>query len=257
MICHTDRAESITEKAVEEEGTNEKDRDFTGMDFCAWTYDLFHPDEPYSDRGEQDHRQVGIDRYIKPSDLNSRELNYLKKQGWLQLINFISPMLYSNGSLKSRRPFMQGIEYNFAFRHLLTSFGHVIMANFFFQKSKYNLILAYHHFQNQSNHFPGIEAELFDFPVKMGNNNLYLTLRGMFWTQPSGQSFTASKMQPGGLLSIRTHFPVHKTWYPYLELEQKSHGWVAGNVFLDPNFSVRMGVSVRLKKQKPDHESDS
>lgn len=79
------------DKLYKSEGENIAKRDLVGLDFTSWVYDLFRPDEPYENRGIHP-SGVGIDRYIKRSQLTHRELSYLKQQGYLQLINFINPL---------------------------------------------------------------------------------------------------------------------------------------------------------------------
>jgi len=78
-----------TDNIMNNEGTNILIRDFVGMDFTSWVYDLFRPNEPYTNRGIHP-SGVGIKRYIKTSDLTKEEQSYLKLQGFLSLFNFIS-----------------------------------------------------------------------------------------------------------------------------------------------------------------------
>ena len=56
--------------------------------------------------------------------------------------------------------------------------------------------------------------------------------------------FQNSQIQVGGLFALKTSYPLIKTIYPYLGLETKTSGWVAGNVFLEPNFSMRAGLRI-------------
>jgi hypothetical protein len=73
-------------------------RDFTGFDMTAWVYDLFRPNEPYQARG--DHPSgTGIDRYRTTEGLTEDELNYLKRQGWWQIFNYLSSMMIGFRSL--------------------------------------------------------------------------------------------------------------------------------------------------------------
>jgi len=123
-ICHTEEAEIITNDVNAQDADNFKIRDFTGLDFTAWVYDLFKPQAAYAQRGVHP-SGIGIDRYVKPSDLTSDELNYLKKQGYLQLLNFASPMLLSINHIPITIKGVQ-MDMNFAFRHYLTSFGNDI-----------------------------------------------------------------------------------------------------------------------------------
>ncbi len=125
----------MTNQLLTEEDSDISKRDFTGLDFSAWAYDLFNANEPYQNRGI--HRSgVGIDRYIKPSDLTADQIKYLKKQGYLQIINMASPMLF--GLDNSFKINSLNLNWNFAVRHILTSFGHDITPSIFIKTTQYN-----------------------------------------------------------------------------------------------------------------------
>ena len=81
-------ANTITDEFNNDENTI-TERDFTGLDFTAWVYDLFRPDEDYTIRGIHP-SGVGIDRYIKFSDLTEEEIHFLKRQMDLSLLNFVN-----------------------------------------------------------------------------------------------------------------------------------------------------------------------
>ena len=90
--CASDDSNELTEKIIRREGTDISDRDFTGLDCNAWVYDLFRPNEPYTDRGIHP-SGVGIDRYITYDKLNDEEKRFLRKQYYLSYLNFIDPFL--------------------------------------------------------------------------------------------------------------------------------------------------------------------
>jgi hypothetical protein len=106
-----------------------------------------------------------------------------------------------------------------------------------------NILLTWHGYNNKDRFFPGVEAQLLDLPLKLTAKTLPLTVRTMLWLQPKDQMFDTDKGQAGGLLYAQLRSPKTKTWQPYLEVEAKTKGWVAGNPFLDANFTVRAGVS--------------
>jgi hypothetical protein len=90
---------------------------------------------PYSGRGPHP-SGTGIDRYIKTTDLTDEELDYLQAQTYWHILNYLSPMLF----FIDRIPISDtGIYGNFAFRHLLTSFGTDISLNVFLKKDIYNI----------------------------------------------------------------------------------------------------------------------
>jgi hypothetical protein len=168
------------------------DRDFTGPDFTAWTKALFNPTEPYEARGIHP-TGVGINRYIKPSQLNDNEKKFLIKQGRLQFINLISPHLFGFSKIKLKNE--EDYYFNFAFRHVLTSFGYDVFLDIFYQTTKDNLFFAIHNYHNYKASFWGLEASLIDKKIPI--ENVLITAKGIVWTQPKGQSFTDKKSELG------------------------------------------------------------
>ncbi len=236
--CTTTDFDDLVDKFNEADGTNILKRDFTGPDYTAWAYSLFRPELNYAARGAHP-SGVGINRYIKPADLSEQEIDFLKKQGRLQWFNMISPLFLGF------EEFRLGKSYgNFAFRHILTSFGHDLSVDIFLRTPKNNLFFTLHQYSNLNNNFLGLESSIIDKPAL--NDKLLFTARAMAWIQPEDQSFTTSNSQFGGLLGLKTQY-VAKSLVPYVELEAKTKGWVMGNPFLEENISVRAGLQLRLK----------
>jgi hypothetical protein len=138
------------------------------------------------------------------------------------------------------------IKWNFAFRHMLTSFGTDLSLEMFANIEKFNFVAAYHNYQNYEHIFPAIEIEMIDYPLKIGNMNAYVSPRIMVGMQPKKQNFFASKAEFFGLIGSRMDFQITRHWLPYVELVAKTNGWVAGNEFVRSNISVRLGVSARF-----------
>ena len=95
----SDAFDKIIDKSNEKDGADISKRDFTGADFTAWADALFFPDKPYEDRGIHP-SGVGINRYIKPSQLSTEARSYLKKQGRLHWLNILSPHLFGFSKIK-------------------------------------------------------------------------------------------------------------------------------------------------------------
>ncbi len=220
------------------------ERDFTGPDFTAWSKALFNPNTLYEARGIHPLGN-GINRYIKPSQLSPQELDYLKKQGNLQLLNLLSPHLFGFPKFKLKSGENGNYYGSFAVRHLLTSFGNDISLDIFYQTPKHNLFFTLHNYNNRDNAFWGLEASILD--KRVINDKLLVSGRSMLWAQPKNQSFQTSESSLGGLVGLRGAYEVGEIWFPYLELEAKTKGWVMGNVFLEENISVRAGLSARIK----------
>jgi hypothetical protein len=99
---------------------------------------------------------------------------------------------------------------------------------------------------NYEHYFPAIEAELVDFPLHIGKLGMYLSPRILIGMQPKNQEFMTATPEFFGFAGIRADFAVSKHFLPYLELNVKTDGWVAGNEFLEGNVSVKLGISARF-----------
>jgi hypothetical protein len=139
-----------------------------------------------------------------------------------------------------------GIKWNFAFRHFLTSFGTDLSLEMYINIEKFNFVAAYHNYQNYKHIFPAIEIEMIDYPVKIGNIDMYVSPRMMVGMQPKNQNFFTSKVEFFGLIGSRIDFQITQNWFPYIEVTAKTKGWIAGNEFLGGNISARLGVSARF-----------
>jgi hypothetical protein len=235
--------DKLIDEVNQSEGSDISKRDFTGPDFTAWTSALFNPNRPYEDRGIHP-SGLGINRYIKPSALNGEELKYLQRQGNLQWLNLLSPHLFGFPKIKLKSTEKGDYFGSFAVRHLLTSFGNDISLDIFYQTPKNNFFIALHNYNNFNSTFFGLEGAIIDKPFL--NKKLLVSGRSLIWTQPKNQSFTTNEASLGGMLNIKGSYSLGR-WFPYIEVEAKTRGWVMGNVFLEDNISLRFGVNVRIK----------
>ncbi|MBN1619206.1 hypothetical protein JW890_00640, partial [candidate division WOR-3 bacterium] len=125
-LCGSEEADKIIEEETLKEDSDIMKRDILGGDYLSWVYDLFRPDETYLSglRGRPHPSGVGLDRYIMPSELSEEELDYLRLQGRLIFLNFISPQLFGLSRFSATNPFnRKEFSWNFALTHHLTSFG--------------------------------------------------------------------------------------------------------------------------------------
>ncbi len=237
-FASVDRA---TDNFHREEGTDVARRDALGWDFTAWIYDLSRPNEPYEARG-LDPSGVGIDRYIKTTDLTSEELRFLRLQGWLGLLNLVDPNLFG------QHPFTAGeTKFTFGLRHLLTSFGYTLDANLFFKRGDTNLFAVIHTYANHDHYFPGVDLEIVRRPFTVGATRLDVSPRLAAWLQPEDQRFRSSSATPGGLASLRIGSVSKPGLGWFVELRGKTEGWVAGEVNVGSTVGTRLGMSAVLR----------
>ena len=245
--CASNDANRITQDLLDSEGSNIPDRDFTGLDCNAWVYDLFRPNEPYSARGIHPSGN-GIKRYIKYDDLSDAEKDYLHNQLALSFLSLVNPILYHRDHFTATNPLNgRAMSWNFALRHYLTSFGYSIDIDLLAQQAQHRLIFTVHNYVNHDRYFPGVSLAFLQHPVTAWGIKMSVTPRLDLWLQPEQQQFETSKGKPGGLVSLKLARPFNKRLDSFIELEAKTDGWVAGNVYLDDNVSVRLGLIAHLR----------
>ena len=235
-------ADADIDKANEDDGTNVERRDFTGHDFLGWVYDLHRPSEPHAARGVHP-SGVGVDRYIKLSDLTDEERRFLRRQGKLQLLNLVDPFLFGFSRGIAIGDAANPTRVSAGLSHFLTSFGYAMDANVLLRRGETNLAVTLHGYRNDARLFPGVEAELIDLPVTVRGRPLAITSRAAWWLQPEGQAFRTASSSMGGLLSARVRMATSERFGAFAELEAKTPGWVAGTPYLNGGAALRIGLS--------------
>lgn len=219
-------------------------RDISGVEFTPWVYDLFRPSEPYQNRGLNGGIHpygTGVDRYIGKEDLTAEELAYLKKQSRLVWLNLVSPHNFGFARFRATSPFnSQPFHFNVSLVHNLVAFGRVLDYNLYLQQNKYNLFFTYHDYKNQERHFPGIDVEMYRYPVK----KLFLTGALGMWLQPKDQLFRTAGSKAGGIIKLGLAGPVTNRFEWFIEGDRKSNGWVSGNVSLEPLTQIQVGLNL-------------
>jgi hypothetical protein len=172
--------------------------------------------------------------------------SFLKKRAMWSLVNLASPMMFGIRSIPLGKD--TGWYGNFALRYLYTSFGTDFSVNAYLKKDRWNFAFAYHSYINYDHYFPAIEAEMLDYPVKLGKLDLLLSPRIMIGVQPWAQEFMTSKFEFFELIGARVDFVVSKHFLPYVDVSLRTNGWIAGEESVWPSFPVgfKAGVSVRF-----------
>ncbi len=248
-LCGDDEANRIIEKETLKEDTNISKRDIVGGDYLSWVYDLFRPDDPYLSglRGKPHPSGVGVDRYIQPSELTKEELRYLRRQGRLIFLNFLSPQMFGFDRFRGTNPIThKSFWWNAAVSHHLTSFGTATGLHLFYQQGKTNLALTYNSYLSRYKYWPGISVELVRYPITIDGKILSLSTSASAWFQPCEQRFASTKAQAGYGIMINATYPLFRYLAWYIECDAKSRGWMAGNVYLDSAFQTRSGVMFSL-----------
>ena len=232
---------------IQAEGTNIALRDAVGFDFTAWVYDLFRPTESYTNRGISP-TGVGIDRYITFKDLTTQEIEYLRLQGWLSLINVASQYyLTFCPSWSATNAFThQAFEWNAYLVHHLTSFGFSIDVDAMYKEKDLRLFASFHNYFNRDRYFPGLELELVDFPISIGDYTFTIDANLSGWMQPKDQSFYSAESKFGGAIQLDATFPVFGNVGINVSVGAKTEGWKAGYVDLGPTVLCSTGIEFRF-----------
>ena len=114
--------------------------------------------------------------------------------------------------------------------------------NIFLKEEDTNLLFILHEFFNRHQFLPGLEVRWLKYPTPWLVPRSHLTARLYGWLQPKNQRFDSEAAEPGGLAGVRWNDPILPSVEIYGEVEAKTQGWVAGNVYLDSNVSFRLGL---------------
>ncbi|MCA2961816.1 MAG: hypothetical protein IOD12_16320 [Silvanigrellales bacterium] len=223
-------------------GETEKERDFAGPDCTGWVSDLFRANEPYEARGKHPTGE-GVNRYRKSTDLTPSERSYLNRNKRFALINFIDPFAY--GFEDFWYDTADGVNYYYNFRgfHYLTGFGGDTGVQLYLKSRGFKGTVSLHFYKNRSTTFPGVEFQWVEAKPFEAFSSLAFTPRLMAWTQPEGLRFFDKTQKPGGLVSLRVAWKEKRYAQPWLELQAKSEGWVAGEVNQSDGLATRLGVA--------------
>ncbi|WP_413558008.1 hypothetical protein [Bdellovibrio sp. HCB209] len=237
LQCAGPDADTTTDDEMAEEGANVKIRDFTGLDCTAWVYDLFRPDEAYTARGTHP-SGVGIKRYIKWSDLNGQEQDFLSLQSKLSYLNFLDPFLLG---IKDFRTSWGRI--NAKTSHYLTSFGGNIDLHVFLDIHNSKWLVTLHNGMTNKRYFPGLTVKWVAAEIA---DSLHMTLSGTGWAQPKDQRFDATETDMLVDGAVEFTYRGHNRVEYFVGYEVKTPGFVAGNVYLDSNWSAYTGFRVGM-----------
>lgn len=250
QLCSSKQSSTLfTEDLMKFEGSRQELRDFTGLDYCAWAYDLWRPNEPYSGRGLNPYGN-GYDRYIKGSDLTDEQLNWLTKQYKLSRLNLISPMNFFISSIKIKKlsdgSYLKG---NFSVRYYPTSFGNQVGIDLMVKYKKWNLFASPHLNQNFQNNFPGLDFAVIDYPLKYRDEDLSVSVYATTDFQPESDGFFSNKGVFVGSLKSTVKWQFNKWLYTSLSASAKSKGWIKGNPFMGNNVGASMGLGFILQNK--------
>jgi hypothetical protein len=228
------------------EGTAISKRDFTGYDCRGAVYDMFNPDEAYEQRGIHP-SGTGIRRYRRLEDLSPNAQSYLRRQAALSWLNFVDGMII--GELLGRRHIhASGYRVTGNLRYYQTPFGNSIDLNVWLAGPR-KFAVTFHRYGSQQQILPGLTLASLEVPLsRLGEwaQDMMFSTSLSGWFQPAHLRFETNARTFGGGIEARVDFAATHFVRPYLEIEAKTSGWVAGNVELSRGIGVRFGFASNL-----------
>jgi len=216
------------------------ERDFAGLDCTAWVYELKRPEQPYTDRGPHPYG-VGVDRFVKWSDLADSEQAYLRQQLRLHWLNVLNPHLFGiNGFMGGP----SGARWIASVGHVLTPWGYTIDTQFGLIRDEVAGKLVLHNGVSAEGYFPGVDMEIVDQTLPGGR----FALDGGIgiWLQPRDLRHDSCLRRPGGRLHTRVSRRAFAHIDMWGQMSLKSEGWVMGEVELGPGWAGSMGITGHL-----------
>jgi hypothetical protein len=216
-----------------EEEPDELERDIVGVDTYGAARHLFRP-------------TMGFYRYTRFGDLTSEEKKFIDRMGYRSFLNLLNPLIIGIRNIH----LTDNVDINAGLGYTLAPFGDFIDENVWLQFRNLNLKFYARQFQNKDNWFNGFGLEIHEYHL---GNSLSISLAGHFWEQPLDLNFNTSNSFTGG--AIDTDFKYffiskHETWLKAISLNlglrYKTRGFLPEEVYLDENFGVRIGTSIRL-----------
>lgn len=240
--CATDKANTLTAEIIAQEDADTDERDFTGLDCTAWVYDLLRPAEPYAARGIHP-SGVGIDRYRNLNDLSPDEQRYVRRQRNLSLVNLADPFLFGRKHFAARHPASgTTVLWNANLRHHLTPFGYNLGANVFLRSGGINVLATVQGYANDAGWGPGLDVTVQRHTFDKLLPQWRMTTRVAAWQQPAALAYRTGEFDTGALAAVTLEHG-HHALRPFVQVEYKSEGWIAGNEYLGENWALRMGVT--------------
>jgi hypothetical protein len=212
------------------------DRDAIGPDCTAWALDRDTPSAPYDARGLHP-TGLGVDRYVGPGDLSPAARAELERLSRLRLIGLLNPHLFFIDGFRIG----EGRDRWTAWaRAVPTPWGVDVSVRGGLVIGEQRALFGLHAGVSDGPLVPAVELGWVDAPLAP---RWALDLQLLAGAQPRDLLSSARGLAPFADLRARTSFramPLLDTW---LELEGKTAGWVLGNAYLDPDLSVRAGVT--------------
>ncbi len=212
------------------EETDELKRDIVGHDIYGAVRHMHRPD-------------AGYKRYIDYGDLTSAERKFVKRVGWLSLLNLADPTLFTKIGFTLKN----GDRVNFALGYAMTPFGDFIDQNFRWKARRFNAHFYVREYGNHKRWFPALGAAFSD--IRLGSR-FVVSATAHGWQQPENLSFTSKKGRLGGAIDAMCKFRLDRDVShgfgisADLGVTAKTDGFLLEYMSMNRHVGMRFGTSL-------------
>ncbi len=215
-----------------EEEKNELERDIVGHDLYGATRHLHRPDMDFF-------------RYTDYNDLTKDEKSFIKKTGYLSLLNLINPIILGKTNFK----LTNNIRFNAGLGYTMAPYGGFIDENFWLvikNKLKIHSYLRQSH--NKNSWFLGGGIKVVNY--KLYTNKLWVSAGTHFWSQPKDLSFTTDRQKFGFASEFNAAYRIYENSKNTLGfminggLTYKTFGFMPEYTTLKEKTQINVGASI-------------
>jgi hypothetical protein len=221
--------------AIDKEEPNELDRDIVGDDVRGAVRHLHRP-------------KMVFYRYTSYNDLTPTERKYIRKIGYLSLLNLINPILTGRANIK----FNHNLSGGGSLGYIMTPFGDMIEENFWLNYlNKYKFHTFLRQYGNQERRFWSGGFSIHNYLLLP---NLSTTVITQIWQQPKELSFNATKSFFGGSSELQVSYRIlgkndsPLEWWSFdIKIRSKSEGYIPEDPSLKKAFNLGFGFTMCSK----------
>lgn len=214
-----------------QEESDELERDIVGHDIWGMARHLHRPN-------------MNFYRYTQFGDLTSEEHKYVKKIAWRSMINLMDPILIGKRNFQLSK----SIKFNMSLAHSLSPFGDFFDQNFWLiYNEKYKLSSYIREYFNKENTFFAGGIALKHLVI---SDNISSSISIDVWNQPKNLLFDTYKSDLGYGIDLQMSYKIFinkdntkiKNAGLFLDLYNKSNGFLPGYASLKNDFGIRLGA---------------
>ncbi|MDR2912661.1 MAG: hypothetical protein LBV38_05100 [Alistipes sp.] len=211
------------------EEADELRRDIVGHDIYGAVRHMHRPTAEYQ-------------RYVNYGDLTGEERKFVRRVGWLSLLNLVDPSLFTKTGFSLKN----GDRINFALGYSMAPFGDFIDQHFWWATRSFNTHFYVREYGNKTRWFPALGAEISD--MKLGSR-LAVAAAIHGWQQPEMLSFTSKEGRFGGAVELMGKFMLNRDISRFgisadLGITAKSEGFLLEYMAMERHLGVRFGTSL-------------